>query len=143
MKRNQYFYAVRKGREPDVYDTWAEAKKQVQRFPGHDYRKFSRRSRAEAYLKGDPPVTSGEEPHTRTEPAYLNPELESALEEAMKAWRAPVLKYRGQTIRMTHRRGSAPYVRLLQAVGCHLNSETEAWLRSLDKPRQPPPMPSI
>ncbi|KAM4772561.1 ribonuclease H1-like isoform 1-T2 [Rhinophrynus dorsalis] len=35
------FYAVRTGRKPGVYNTWAECKEQVDRFPAARYKKFA------------------------------------------------------------------------------------------------------
>lgn len=47
-------YAVRKGRQPGIYYSWPEAEKQVNGFPGAEYKSFSRESDALNYLKLDP-----------------------------------------------------------------------------------------
>ncbi len=47
-------YAVRKGRQPGIYYSWPEAEKQVNSFPGAEYKSFSRESDALNYLKLDP-----------------------------------------------------------------------------------------
>ena len=46
--------AVRKGRQPGIYYSWPEAEKQVNGFPGAEYKSFSRESDALNYLKLDP-----------------------------------------------------------------------------------------
>ncbi|XP_077241829.1 uncharacterized protein LOC143882225 isoform X2 [Tasmannia lanceolata] len=45
------FYAVFKGREPGIYNSWEECHKQIYRFPGSSYKGFSKIFEAEAYLK--------------------------------------------------------------------------------------------
>ena len=47
-------YAVRKGRQPGIYYSWPEAEKQVNGFPGAEYKSFSLESDALNYLKLDP-----------------------------------------------------------------------------------------
>ena len=47
------FYAVRKGRKPGVYDSWNEAKEQVEKFPGAVYKKFALYNDAEDYAFPD------------------------------------------------------------------------------------------
>ena len=44
------FYAVRVGRKPGVYDSWDEARIQVDHFPRHDHRRFTSRADAEHYV---------------------------------------------------------------------------------------------
>lgn len=54
-----WYYAVHRGREPGVYDTWDEAKRQVEGFPDAVYKKFGDRPRAEAFVRcGLPTRTS-------------------------------------------------------------------------------------
>ncbi|BGP13937.1 Ribonuclease H1 [Rhodosporidiobolus nylandii] len=48
----QTWWAVRTGRVPGVYLTWADCEAQVKGFPGARYRKFAARSTAEAYVAG-------------------------------------------------------------------------------------------
>ena len=44
------FYAVRKGRKPGIYTNWPEAQKQVSGFSGPQYKKFTTRADAQAYM---------------------------------------------------------------------------------------------
>lgn len=44
------FYAVKKGRQPGVYRTWDEAKKQVDGFSGAEYKSFEQITDATEYL---------------------------------------------------------------------------------------------
>ena len=44
------FYAVRVGRKPGVYTSWADAAPQVKRFPNAEYRKFGTKAEAEAWF---------------------------------------------------------------------------------------------
>lgn len=53
-EKTQKTYAVRKGRQPGIYYSWPEAEKQVNGFPGAEYKSFSRESDALNYLKLDP-----------------------------------------------------------------------------------------
>lgn len=50
-KQTQSFYAVRHGREPGVYRSWAACKAQVQGFPSAIYKKFPTHEEAEAFIK--------------------------------------------------------------------------------------------
>ena len=43
-------YAVRKGRTPGVYETWAECKAQIEKFPGAIFKKFSDAQDAQKFL---------------------------------------------------------------------------------------------
>ncbi|MBA1392432.1 ribonuclease [Lactobacillus sp. XV13L] len=47
------FYAVKKGRQPGVYRTWAAAKKQVDGFSGAEYKSFAQITDATDYLNWD------------------------------------------------------------------------------------------
>ncbi len=44
------YYAVKKGRQPGIYNTWDEAKNQVHGFPNSEYQSFKTREEAENYL---------------------------------------------------------------------------------------------
>ena len=44
------YYAVKKGRKPGVYGTWAECKKQVDGFSGATYKSFTTKQEAEAFV---------------------------------------------------------------------------------------------
>ncbi|XP_073529080.1 ribonuclease H1 isoform X2 [Phyllobates terribilis] len=52
------FYAVRKGRNPGVYMTWAECKEQVDRFPAARYKKFASEEEAWKFVGDNPEVSS-------------------------------------------------------------------------------------
>lgn len=56
-------YAVRKGRQPGLYDTWDDCKAQVDGFPGAEYKSFTVRADAEAYLgtRADTDAAAGHE----------------------------------------------------------------------------------
>lgn len=47
------FYAIRCGRVPGIYASWDEAKVQVERFPGADYKGFATEAEAKAYMGED------------------------------------------------------------------------------------------
>ncbi|MCT6903430.1 MAG: ribonuclease H family protein, partial [Lactobacillus sp.] len=47
------FYAVKKGRQPGVYRTWEEAKKQVDGFSGAEFKSFAKITDATEYLNWD------------------------------------------------------------------------------------------
>ena len=44
------YYAVRKGREPGIYEDWKSCSMQVIRFPGAEYKSFDTKEEAEAFL---------------------------------------------------------------------------------------------
>lgn len=50
------FYAVRKGLVPGIYDTWDECKLNTSGCPGAQFKKFSTREEAEAFMEGKPPA---------------------------------------------------------------------------------------
>ena len=45
------YYAVKKGRKPGVYQSWAECKAMVDGFPGAVYKSFKTREEAVAFAK--------------------------------------------------------------------------------------------
>ena len=45
------YYAVKKGRKPGVYQSWAECKATVDGFPGAVYKSFKTREEAVAFAK--------------------------------------------------------------------------------------------
>ena len=49
MAKKKY-YAVKKGRSPGIYETWADCKKQVDGFPGAVYKGFPVRGEAEDFM---------------------------------------------------------------------------------------------
>lgn len=44
------FYAVRKGKEPGIYKTWADCEAQVKGFPGAEYKKFNDEKSAKDFI---------------------------------------------------------------------------------------------
>lgn len=44
------FYAVKRGRKPGVYDTWAQCEEQIKGFSGAEYKKFTNRREAEIFV---------------------------------------------------------------------------------------------
>lgn len=62
-KKGTFFYAVRKGLQPGVYNTWDECKSQVDKFPGASYKKFASEKDAWDFVKSQPAkfVSSTEE----------------------------------------------------------------------------------
>lgn len=57
------YYVVRKGRNPGIYLTWEECKKQVDGFSNAEFKSFSSESEAREYLNND--VTSYHEKSTK------------------------------------------------------------------------------
>ena len=47
------FYAVKKGKNPGIYETWDEAKEQVTGFPSPIYKSFNTKEEAEEFLHSD------------------------------------------------------------------------------------------
>lgn len=47
------FYAVKKGRKPGIYKTWAECQQQISGFSGAVYKGFEHKEDAEDFIKGD------------------------------------------------------------------------------------------
>ncbi|WP_409227967.1 ribonuclease H1 domain-containing protein [Gudongella sp. SC589] len=46
----KFYYAVKKGLVPGIYNSWEECKNQVHGFPGAVYKKFNSKSEAEGFL---------------------------------------------------------------------------------------------
>ena len=57
----KFYYAVRRGRIPGIYESWEECRNEVSGFPNALYKKFPDRAGAEAFLE-DRGVESGEAP---------------------------------------------------------------------------------
>lgn len=53
MSRNSKYYVVWVGEEPGVYDSWAEARSQVEGFPGARYKAFNSQADAVEAYRGD------------------------------------------------------------------------------------------
>lgn len=54
-------YAVKKGLQAGIYDTWDECRRMVHGFPGAVYKSFGTRQEAEEYLKECPPSVKAPE----------------------------------------------------------------------------------
>ncbi|XP_069584147.1 ribonuclease H1-like [Ranitomeya imitator] len=66
------FYAVRKGRSPGVYKTWAECKEQVDRFPAARYKKFASEEEAWKFVGDNPKVSSSLTESNSKDPSSSN-----------------------------------------------------------------------
>ena len=47
-----YYYAVKIGKNPGIYSSWAEGEKQVKAYPNAKFKKWKTREEAEAYIDG-------------------------------------------------------------------------------------------
>nr|XP_020442608.1 ribonuclease H1 isoform X1 [Monopterus albus] len=52
MAKAKFFYAVRKGFKPGVYNSWDECKSQVEKFPSASFKKFASERDAWAFVRG-------------------------------------------------------------------------------------------
>lgn len=52
------YYAVKAGREPGIYETWAECQKQVIGYKGALFKSFPTKQEADTYLSGEAAVTA-------------------------------------------------------------------------------------
>ena len=48
------FYAIRVGRRPGIYEDWAQAKLQVHKYSGAEFKGFTDRNEAETWLHDSP-----------------------------------------------------------------------------------------
>ncbi|XP_048062758.1 ribonuclease H1 isoform X1 [Megalobrama amblycephala] len=62
-KKGAFFYAVRKGFKPGVYQTWEECKHQVDKFPSASYKKFASEKDAWAFVRSQSAASSFERPN--------------------------------------------------------------------------------
>ena len=46
-----YYYAVKAGKNPGIYNTWAECEKQVKGYPNAQFKKWKTKEEAEAYIR--------------------------------------------------------------------------------------------
>lgn len=53
LTRTMPYYAVRRGRRPGIYPTWAACEAQVKGFSGAQYRKFKSQVEADAWMDAD------------------------------------------------------------------------------------------
>jgi len=66
----EVFYAVRAGRVPGIYRTWAECENQVKAFAGAAYKKFPTLAGAEAFMGGVTPLVSVSRPEERVSSSF-------------------------------------------------------------------------
>lgn len=50
------YYAVLIGREPGIYESWEDCKKQIDGFSGAAYKSFKTKKEANAYMRGEDPT---------------------------------------------------------------------------------------
>lgn len=55
MAKGKFFYAVKKGFKPGVYNSWDECKSQVDKFPAASFKKFASEKDAWAFIRGVQP----------------------------------------------------------------------------------------
>lgn len=73
MARNK-FYSVRKGRQTGIFTTWPDAQKQVSGFPGAEYKSFTSKEEAEAFLDKKENSTS-----SKTSTSSINASIEKEI----------------------------------------------------------------
>lgn len=67
------YYAVKAGRTPGIYNTWAECSSQVKGFPGANYKKFNTLEEAEAFLTRKKELKLDSDiPYAYVDGSYLN-----------------------------------------------------------------------
>jgi hypothetical protein len=80
MLQAKVYYAVRRGRQPGIYESWDECNARIYGYPDQEYKKFESRSEAEKYLAeaGVAPISSEQN----------SPEVQEFLKrwEASKRW---------------------------------------------------------
>jgi caulimovirus viroplasmin len=84
-----YYYAVKVGENPGIYNTWAECEKQVKGYPNAQFKKWKSKEEAEAYIKaGKNPIGSAS---TATPPASDLAATSSFSDTSSSASKAKVL----------------------------------------------------
>lgn len=73
MAKNK-FYAVRKGRQTGIFTTWPDTQKQVLGFPGAEYKSFTSKEEAEAFLDKKENSTS-----SKTSTSSINASIEKEI----------------------------------------------------------------
>lgn len=56
------FYAVRRGKEPGIYRTWEDCKKQIQGYSNASYKKFFAQAEADAFMRDETAQPVPEDP---------------------------------------------------------------------------------
>jgi ribonuclease HI len=100
-KSKQKYYAVWKGKETGVFDSWGECKKQVQGFEGAQYKSFKTKEAAFSAFNNSPEDFIGKAPSTRGE-SELSPDvlalIGKPIEESIcvdAAYDGDVMEYQG------------------------------------------------
>ncbi|XP_077366463.1 ribonuclease H1 isoform X2 [Festucalex cinctus] len=73
MAKGKFFYAVKKGFRPGVYNTWDECKAQVDKFPSATYKKFADKGDAWAFVRGGESSAMPQMPKDEEPNVYLLP----------------------------------------------------------------------
>lgn len=87
------FYAVRKGRQPGIYYSWAECQNQIHGFSGAEYKSFKTEGEALTYLKGANRTTEEKVAPEDTAVAYVDGSYNVATGEYSYG---AVISYQGQ-----------------------------------------------
>jgi ribonuclease HI len=100
------FYAVRNGREPGVYRTWDECKAQVDGYAKAEFKSFSSRQEAEAYLNGaaTPRRVSKPAPEVESDPPSVQASLPGAPEPS-EGWKRAIIYTDGSCLKNPGRGG--------------------------------------
>ncbi len=78
MNLAQKYYAVRRGRKPGVYRTWAETQAQVTGYSGAQYKSFTSASAADAFMQGQATPSAPKTHSKSTGAAIKAPQSSSA-----------------------------------------------------------------
>ncbi|XP_012671222.1 ribonuclease H1 [Clupea harengus] len=96
-KKGTFFYAVRKGFQPGVYNSWDECKSQVDKFPCASYKKFGAEKEAWEFVRSQPTKCSSvtEEPSScEAEVPKRAPSYEATMAAVLKGLKRPYAKER-------------------------------------------------
>ena len=94
-----YYYAVKIGKNPGIYSSWAECEKQVKGYPNAQFKKWKTREEAEAYINGSGSISfASKTPSSRKEKenATLLPVQDgslSAIEELFQSTKTDCIAY--------------------------------------------------
>ncbi len=82
------YYAVKEGRHPGIYRTWAACKDEVHGFPGAVYKSFKEEEEAKAWLAGNKAVQPGEEqkPGDERDSDYVDVYTDGSYVNGQYAW---------------------------------------------------------
>ena len=75
------WYAVRKGRNPGIYDSWEECDKNIKGFKGAEYKSFSNKTDASRYYVGSTKSTESEKKYTTIDQKEEEKEEKQNLQE--------------------------------------------------------------